>query len=410
MESSVKICLLTLYPPTKHGIANYAWRLTQALSLQLPKNYKIVVLADRCPHSNDESYHIRKVEVRRIWRKGLLSCFTMLNAVLREKPHVVHTQFTYTYIWGRMSFSVLFPFTLLLLKTLRRPILVTIHDIIDLSSLNEETMKLYETKFPPAIARLGILTVTKLIALFSNKILVHSVVSQETLIEDYRINAVKVVVIKHGTPPLDPDCCSSAEAKRALNLQGKHVALFFGFLAPNKGIEWLLQSFAHVASKNNDAVLLIAGGNHPRLNYNYMSKLVKLTQRLGLENKVVFLGYVIDDMVPLLFKAADVVVLPYLIGVSTSGVLKMAISHLKPIITSNIPTFREELIHNVTGVLVKLKSVSELSEALQKLLSNDGLRNELSNGIREMAKQQSWHSVSKDTLNLYINAISGSKR
>jgi glycosyltransferase involved in cell wall biosynthesis len=407
MEFAHKICLLTLYPPTKHGIADYAQRFTRSLSLQLPENLRIVVLADKEQISNVEKHDNQKVVVRRIWRRGLLSCFTMLNAVLREKPDAIHVQFTYTYIWGRMSLSALFPFTLLLFRVLRKPILVTIHDVIDILSLNKETIEIYGTNIPSVIAKLGFLTVTKLIAAFSRKVIVHSSVSEKVLVRNYGIDSMKVAVIKHGTPPLDSNYRDSEEAKKVLNLQGKHIALFFGFLASNKGIEWLIRSFSDVASKDREAVLLIAGGNHPRLNYDYVAKLRELTSMLGLEKKVTFLGYVNKDMVPLVFKAADVVVLPYLVGGSSSGVLKIAFSYLKPTVASNLPTFQEEIINNVTGMLVPPNNTDKLSETLLTLLSDEGLRKKFSEGIRERSNCSSWQSVTKETLNLYVSVMSG---
>jgi len=419
----MKVCLLTLYPPTKHGIAEYASRLVQALSTQSPRNCKIIVLADKERNFNNEMSRDAEILIRRSWRKGVLSSFTMLNAVLHENPDIIHAHFTYTYIWGKMLLSALFTFTLLLLKILRKPVVVTIHDVISLSSLNNETVKLYGTKIHYTICRFGFLVITKMISIFSHKIVVHGAVLKKILVKEYRINPAKIAIIRLGSPwfsqanpcsiqlsqPHFNDTGSDAEGKKTLNLQGKRVILFFGFLAPNKGLQWLIRSFANVVLKDANTTLVIAGENHPRLNYDYKAELNELVSKLGLERRVLFTGYVADDVAPLLFRAADIVVLPYLSGVSASAVLKTAIGYAKPIICSDLPTFQEEITHGVNGILVRPNDDKALTQALLKLLSDDGLKEKFAKELKRTAGQQLWSSVAKDTFELYLRLSGGSQ-
>ena len=110
-----------------------------------------------------------------------------------------------------------------------------------------------------------------------------------------------------------------------------------------------------------------------------------------------------------LARAADIVVLPYLSGVSASAVLKTAIGYAKPIICSDLPTFQEEITHGVNGILVRPNDDKALTQALLKLLSDDGLKEKFAKELKRTAGQQLWSSVAKDTFELYLRLSGGSQ-
>src|SRR5690606_13158578 len=77
------------------------------------------------------------------------------------------------------------------------------------------------------------------------------------------------------------------------------LVLFVGRLVTYKGLPYLIK-----AMKQVDATLLIAGEGSEQ------SKLERLTQKLKLENKIKFLGYVSNEEKEILYRACDLFVLP----------------------------------------------------------------------------------------------------
>ena len=111
----------------------------------------------------------------------------------------------------------------------------------------------------------------------------------------------KVFVIGNG---IDTD---SIEVKT--NWQRSRKILFLSRVHPKKGIEMLLQAFSELLLNDGplrDYVLQIAGDGDSA----YLDSLRSLTDRLGLNQHVQWLGGVYDDRKWALFREADLFVLP----------------------------------------------------------------------------------------------------
>ncbi|MCX6802575.1 MAG: glycosyltransferase [Candidatus Diapherotrites archaeon] len=97
------------------------------------------------------------------------------------------------------------------------------------------------------------------------------------------------------------------EARKRLGIKEKNAILFFGFVRPYKGLEFLLRAMPSV---RKDIILMIVGEFwEPR------EKFEALARELGLEKRVRIVDrYVSDSETALYFGAADCVVLPYTSG------------------------------------------------------------------------------------------------
>lgn len=77
-------------------------------------------------------------------------------------------------------------------------------------------------------------------------------------------------------------------------------------LTPRMGIETLLDAFAQVARSDVDPHLYVGGDGQLR------AELVSRAERLGIDDRVTFLGYVPEDELPACYASADLFVLPTL--------------------------------------------------------------------------------------------------
>ena len=63
------------------------------------------------------------------------------------------------------------------------------------------------------------------------------------------------------------------------------------------------------------------------------------------------------------FAAADLVILPYK-RISQSGVLMMAVSYQKAVLTSDLPPFKEVLSNDKTGFLFQSENIDSLADKI----------------------------------------------
>ena len=147
----------------------------------------------------------------------------------------------------------------------------------------------------------------------------------------------------------------------------KNVSVgFVGELHPRKGVHVLLQAIAQV--KTPCEVVLIGSGEH-----EYIEKLKKIADNCG--HAVYFVGFR-DDCLSL-YKWLDIVVLPSLYGESFGMVLLEAMQYMKPVICSDFGGMKEVVVNDETGLIVMANDVEKLAYAINKLLADESLRNNM---------------------------------
>ncbi len=150
-------------------------------------------------------------------------------------------------------------------------------------------------------------------------------------------------------------------SKDAINMKGKTVFLFTGRLVPVKAVPVLLQAFAKALKADSNSRLILLGDGEER------EKLVSLTQQLGIQQFVTFVGDV-ENVAPYL-NAADIFVLPSL-GEGLSNSLLEAMSSGLACVATKITGSMEALANGDYGVLVDPGDVDQLADAFVHLLSN----------------------------------------
>jgi glycosyltransferase involved in cell wall biosynthesis len=92
-------------------------------------------------------------------------------------------------------------------------------------------------------------------------IFLHTEKMKAELVADYGVPEQKATVIPFGLNSTVPDTVLTGEAARErLGLEAhQKVLLFFGNLAPYKGVEYLVEAFLAIAGRREDCRLIIAG-------------------------------------------------------------------------------------------------------------------------------------------------------
>jgi len=198
----------------------------------------------------------------------------------------------------------------------------------------------------------------------SDAIIFHSQSDVNRSKEMLKTNVTKMyIVIPHGNfNESYKNNISPVEARRLLDIPGdKKVILCFGFIRKNRGYECLIEA----TKDTQDFVVVIAGKLEDR---NVYQKL--LDHETKMQNLRLYVKWIPDDEIQVYFNACDIVVLPYT-QITTSGVIPLAYSFSRPVITSNIGGLKDVIINDQTGILVPPEDADGLRRAIERIFSMD---------------------------------------
>ncbi len=186
-------------------------------------------------------------------------------------------------------------------------------------------------------------------------------------------------------------------ARKALGIpEGKWTILFVGSEHPRKNIGRLLRAFAQLSDLN--AVLVKVGT--PR--YPQRANLRHLVKALGIEHRVLFLDRVSDNMMPLLYGAADVFVLPSLYeGFGIPPLEAMASG--TPVAVSNVTSLPE--VAADAALYFDPRDTEQIAAVLRTLLTDAGIREELRVRGRNRAALFPWERTLSGILESYDRAV-----
>ena len=249
----------------------------------------------------------------------------------------------------------------------------------------------------------------KIIEKFADAILVHDIAFRQQLTKYYRVPGQKIVVIPHGVSSINSPEIELEVSSEFSRLNGKHIVLFFGFLSPRKGIEYLLQSFKEVSRKVPNSLLVVAG-DAPHYYRQYKKELEKLTRTLSLQEKVFFAGFIPESVANRLFSISEIVVFPYTHSPSASGPLSKALQYNKAIVATNTEYFENILENEKTALLIPPKDSEHLADAIIRLLEDNNLRKFISKNTQVKAAQNAWAEIGRKTIALYSSLLSNSSK
>jgi glycosyltransferase involved in cell wall biosynthesis len=209
----------------------------------------------------------------------------------------------------------------------------------------------------------------------SDHIVVHTERMKGELVSDFCLPADKVSVIPVGINNTVPDTIlSTAEAKRQLGIN-KHekTLLFFGNIAPYKGLGYLIAAFANILKEDCTYRLIIAG--RPKGDERYWQKIEQAITHDAIRERIIQkIEYVPDEQTELYFKAADVLVLPYT-HVFQSGVLFLGYAFGLPAIATNVGSLSDDIIEGETGFLCRPKNPADLARTIRRYFASDFYQN-----------------------------------
>jgi len=238
-------------------------------------------------------------------------------------------------------------------------------------------------------------------------VFVHTDRMRRELMEDFGMEAGKVSVIPFGINSTVPKTnLTPAEARQKLGLLPEHkVVLFFGNIAPYKGLEHLVAATAKLAGQLPELRLIIAG--RPKGEAEYWARIEGQIEELGLRGRVVTrIEYVPDADTEIFFKAADVLALPYN-HIFQSGVLFLGYNFGLPVVATDVGALRDDIVEGRTGYICRPKDSADLARIIGAYFASEVYR-ELPTRRADIeafaVEKYSWAKVAALTKQVYQRA------
>jgi len=178
-----------------------------------------------------------------------------------------------------------------------------------------------------------------------------------------------------------------------------------GRLVPRKGVDTILQALVHLP----DAELCVAGGPpSAQLEEDPDAvDLLRLADRLGVADRVDFLGRVARPDLPALYRSADAVVcVPWY---EPFGIVPLeAMACGRPVVASAVGGLTDTVIDGVTGRHVPPRDPDALAAALEDLLADERLRRRMGRaGANRAQERYRWSRVASATVGVYADVLAG---
>lgn len=183
-------------------------------------------------------------------------------------------------------------------------------------------------------------------------------------------------------------------------VRGEGIILFFGLVAPRKGIETLLEGFSHFRSWGHGAQLVVAGkeaGEFPALR-----ELRRIREAQEPGKDIVFTGALSDLEVEALLSISSIIVLPYS-KATHSIVLAKAVEHGLPVIATDVGALGMTVREHGIGLVVPPKDPASLANRLRLIFEDKSLRKSIGDNLSRYRESFSWDRL----VPAYLGAYSG---
>lgn len=405
----MRICLVTREYPSlgSHGgIGTYTSNLVQGLSA---RGHDVTVIAHAEPgvrafnEGNGRGVRVEPVAAADKWRLPAGNGF--VGMTMKALP------FTYAAARKFIELDRIAPFDVVEIPeyqgwglgvalAARCPVIVRLHTHTALVRRLNDVPINFDAKAVGAMERASIVR--------GARVLANSEALAEVARRDFRLAPEKVEVLPLG---IDTDCFAPQDptwlrAKLAVP-DDAPLVLYVGRLERRKGVETLIESFAHVLKRHPRAVLALAGfstDTGPN-QQGLLDVLRARVQAMGASEQVHFLGHVPYELLPRYYSGCDLFLAPSIyepfgmIYLEAMACGKVAVG----CDTGGVP---EIIRHAQTGYLVPPSAPEALGSAMTELLQYPSWRNRIGQAAREAVLQQfSLPVIAERTEAYYAEAI-----
>lgn len=338
------------------------------------ESFRWVKLLSLVPQTINSSEGIGKRILRAV--EVVLNYLYIIVYVLFKKPDVVHFQWLpFLEVMGGEHV------VLKIIKFISKKshIFFTVHNLYP-HNMSDRGKIRYEERFQKVMK-------------FIDGYMVHLESSKAALSRTYGIATNKIFLTYHGIYQ------AKGYVPMALtNVADKVKIIMYGYQTRYKGADILIEALKLLPQGYlNKMEALIVGKSDMELYTQYKEQVASL-------NTTWINRFVSEDELYRSIGESDLILLPYR-QITQSGVLLLALSYRKPILTSNLPSFRETLEGYPDDYFFESDSPEALRDMLVRYINREIDINKQINIIEGLNNKYSWDNTAKSTLNAYRTAI-----
>jgi glycosyltransferase involved in cell wall biosynthesis len=377
----MRIVLFTnAYKPTISGVVTSVTLFRQGL---LEAGHDVFIIAPQYEdYVDDEPYVFRFPALDLTGQFDLslaLPIKNLLEPTIRGlKPHIIHSQ--HPILLGDLAVTFA--------RDLEVPFIFTFHTQYDQ----------YAQHYIPLAPTLAGRVMEEVVQRYLKRcdhLIVPSESIQRKVQEQYKLDRTITVV----PTPVDLSVFRSGskeELRAELGWSEAQTLLYVGRIAKEKKLDLLIDAFALIADRNPNVRLALVGRGP------YQNSLMGKTRKMGVSEKVEFVGAVSHDRVPRYMAAADLFV--FTSTTDTQGlVLVEAMASGTPVVAVNAPG-PQDVLRDGGGILTEAAS-EPFAEAVRSLLEHLDRLQALSNEAHELAQRYGIHAATERLLNVYEDAL-----
>jgi len=315
-------------------------------------------------------------------RRSLKDLWAMSRAVLRHKTDVFFFPASYSY----------FP------VFNRTKIIVTLHDVKaehhpELIFPNAKSKFFWKLKQTAAIRQ-------------ANLIATVSEYSKRQIVEHFKLPESRLRVISEAARPVFKVLSSNGATDETLARyglkRGEKFLLYVGGISPHKNLSALIAAFARIEKNRANLKLVLVGDYKDDPFFSAYPALKKQTAELGLENKIVFTGFIPDEDLARLYNAAALLVFPSLEeGFGLPAIEAMACGCA--VAASNCGSLPEVL--GAAGRFFDPRDANNMAQVIEQILGDDSLRNSMKVEGLSRAEQFLWKKAAHETLAIFNEVV-----
>lgn len=185
--------------------------------------------------------------------------------------------------------------------------------------------------------------------------------------------------------------------------------LFVGRLVEKKGVAYLLHALKKLLETDTSVKLNIVGYGPER------TALESLATVLDIKHRVEFRGGLPHSELAKLYRESEVCVLPFVESRDgdSEGHPLVPIEAMGcgcPVVVGDIPTIRDIVIDNQTGLLCNPRETSVLAKKIQSIMYDEGLRKRLTlTGHTHVNREFSWDACTNRYHKLFLSVLTNQK-
>lgn len=241
------------------------------------------------------------------------------------------------------------------------------------------------------LRRWAFLAVMKDAARRADRVISVSRTTRDDLVRDLGADPHRVTVIHEGLT-LTSTSAKPASTLAPLGIRTPYL-LYVSQWRPHKRIEDLVAAFERLGRQFPDLQLVLTGKPNA-----LFPKIIQRVEHSPLRHRIMTPGFVPDELLPTLYKHAELFVFPSLYeGFGLPPLEAMAMG--TPVVAANASCLPEVL--GDAAAFFEAGSESDLAQTIADLLTSRTRRAELSRRGRTQAARYDWTTVAQETLRVY---------